>query len=114
MVNRMVEYGGLDHAFGALADPSRRRILAELRGGERRVTDLARPLPMSLNAASKHIKVLERAGLVRRRVSGRDHYLTLAPEPLGQAAGWLEPYRAFWEPRLDALEDLLRAENKSG
>src|SRR5207302_5209894 len=56
---------------------------------------------MSLNPASKHIKVLERTGLVRRRVSGRDHYLKLAPEPLGQAAGWLETYRAFWEPRLE-------------
>jgi len=98
----------LDRAFGALADPSRRAIIADLSSGERRVTDLARPFPVSLNAVSKHVKVLERAGLVRRRVLGRDHYISLAPQPLREASTWLDQYRAFWEPRLDALETLLR------
>jgi len=98
----------LDAAFGALADPSRRAIIADLRGGERRVTDLARPFPVSLNAVSKHVKVLERAGLVRRRVLGRDHYISLAAQPLRDASTWLDHYRAFWEPRLEALETLLR------
>jgi DNA-binding transcriptional ArsR family regulator len=98
----------LDAAFGALADPSRRAIIADLRHGERRVTELARPFPVSLNAVSKHVKVLERAGLVRRRVLGRDHYISLAAQPLRYASSWLDHYRAFWEPRLDALETLLR------
>ncbi len=98
----------LDRAFGALADPSRRAIIADLSSGERRVTDLARPFPVSLNAVSKHVKVLERAGLVRRRVLGRDHYISLAPQPLREASTWLDQYRAFWAPRLDALETLLR------
>lgn len=97
----------LDRTFGALADPSRRAILRELAGGERRVTELATPFPVSLNAVSKHVKVLERAGLVRRRVRGREHFIGLAPEPLREASGWIDQYRAFWEPRLDALEAFL-------
>jgi DNA-binding transcriptional ArsR family regulator len=81
--------------------------MRRLRRGACRVTELARPFPFALNTVSKHVKVLERAGLVRRRVRGREHYIALAPAPLRDAAGWLAEYRAFWEPRLDALEALL-------
>jgi DNA-binding transcriptional ArsR family regulator len=97
----------LDDTFAALSDRSRRAILAALQDGEKRVTEIAQPFPMSLNAVSKHLKMLERAGLVRREVRGRDHYIALAAEPLGVAAGWIDQYRAFWEPRLDALAAFL-------
>ena len=97
----------LDLTFGALSDRSRREILRLLRRGELRVTEIAAPFALSLNAVSKHVRALERAGLVRRRISGRDHYIALAPSPLHTAAEWLEQYRDFWEARLDALEDLL-------
>lgn len=100
----------LDLTFAALADPCRRAILRDLRQEERRVTELARPFALSLNAVSKHVKVLERAGLVRRRIRGRDHFIALAPAPLRAAAQWIEAYRAFWEPRLDALETFLERE----
>lgn len=110
----MVEYNrsALNRTFAALADPSRRAILRELRSGERRVTDLAGPFPISLNAVSKHLKMLERAGLVHRRIAGRDHYVSLSPEPLAAAADWIEQYRAFWEPRLDALAALLAEQQR--
>jgi DNA-binding transcriptional ArsR family regulator len=103
--NYMVEYfiSRLDLTFAALSDPSRRAILQQLRNGEQRVTEIAARFPVSLNAVSKHLKVLERAGLVRRRVSGREHYIALAPESLAAASSWIDQYRAFWEPRLDAL-----------
>jgi DNA-binding transcriptional ArsR family regulator len=105
--NRVVDHP-LDATFAALADPARRAILRDLRRGDQRVTDLARPFPVSLNNVSKHIKVLERAGLVERRVLGRDHYISLAPSRLREASAWIDQCRAFWEPRLDALEALLR------
>jgi DNA-binding transcriptional ArsR family regulator len=108
--NVAVAEGVLDLTFRALSDASRRAIMRDLRGGERRITEIARPFPVALNTVSKHVKVLERAGLVRRRVRGREHYIALAPEPLRDAAGWIEAYRAFWEPRLDALEALLAEE----
>jgi DNA-binding transcriptional ArsR family regulator len=97
----------LDRVYGAIADPTRRAILAALAGGEVRVGDVAARFPMTLTAVSKHVKVLERAGLVRRQVRGREHLLRLDPRPLREAAGWLEHYREFWELRLDALEALL-------
>jgi DNA-binding transcriptional ArsR family regulator len=97
----------LDRVYGAIADPTRRAIVAALAGGEVRVGDLAERFPMTFNAVSKHVKVLERAGLVRRRVTGREHRLRLDPRPLREAAGWLEHYREFWDLRLDALEALL-------
>ena len=71
------------------------------------MTELAEPFPVSLNAVSKHLKMLERAGLVRRQIRGRDHYIALAAEPLEAAANWIDQYRAFWTPRLDALAALL-------
>ena len=82
-------------------------MLEQLRDGELRVTTIAEPFDISLNAVSKHLKVLEQAGLVHRTVKGRDHYLSLSPKPLMEAAGWIQRYRSFWEQRLDALESLL-------
>jgi DNA-binding transcriptional ArsR family regulator len=98
----------LDLTYAALADPTRREILRRLQQArEARVTDLARPLPMSLAAVSKHIAVLERAGLVRRDVRGRDHYLRAAPEQLADAERWIAEYTHFWERRADALAEHL-------
>jgi DNA-binding transcriptional ArsR family regulator len=94
----------LDRTLLALADPTRRAILHRLMQKEARVTDLAAPFTVSLNAVSKHIRVLEQAGLVRRRVSGREHHLTFDPRPFDAAAKWIAAQRAFWEPRLEALE----------
>jgi DNA-binding transcriptional ArsR family regulator len=104
--NHMVERSGsvLDHTYGALAHRIRRAMLDELRERSLRVTDLARPFPVSLAAASKHVAVLEAAGLVSRSVEGRDHLLSLNPQPLAEARDWIETYRAYWESRLDALE----------
>ena len=105
----MVEYQEslLDDVFGALADPTRRAILARLTTGAALVTELAEPFPMSLAAVSKHVRVLERAGLVHRTVTGREHRCALSPRPLRDAAAWVEHYRVFWETRLDALEQFI-------
>ena len=98
----------LNRIYAAIADPTRRAILAVLAGGgELNVGSLAGRFPISFNGVSKHVKVLERAGLVRRRVRGREHWLRLRPEPLREATRWLEHYREFWDARLDALEALL-------
>ena len=94
----------LDAVFNALGDPTRRAILARLQTADARVTDIAGDFPISLNSVSKHIRMLERAGLLRRTVTGRDHTLSLNPEPLAEAAEWMEHYRRFWEGRLAALE----------
>lgn len=102
----------LDLTLGALADPTRRAILARLSEGEARVTELAAPFAMSLNAVSKHIRVLERAHLVRRRRAGREHFLAFNRAPLDEAAEWIETQRALWTRRLDKLEDLLREEDR--
>ena len=108
--NHMVEYKeqGLDQTYAALADSTRRAILTQLLRQEARVTELAEPFAMSLNAVSKHLQVLERAGLIRREVRGREHYLSVDPESLQYAAEWLNTYRQFWEHRLDGLEAFLR------
>jgi DNA-binding transcriptional ArsR family regulator len=97
----------------ALADPTRRAILQRLVAGEARVTELADPFAMSLNGVSKHIRMLERADLVRRRRAGREHFLSLNPRPLDAAAEWIATQRALWAARLDALADLLRAEDEA-
>jgi DNA-binding transcriptional ArsR family regulator len=109
MVNRMVQDPGrqLDHVFSALRDPTRRAILVQLRGASATMTELSAPFRMSLTAVSKHVRVLERAGLVRRQVRGREHHCRLNPGPLRQASRWMEDYRAFWEGRLDALQGFL-------
>lgn len=97
----------LDETLAALADPTRRAILQRLAAGEARVTDVARPFAISLNSVSKHIRVLERADLVRRRRAGREHLLSFNPEPLDGAAAWITAQRAFWAGRLDDLERAL-------
>jgi DNA-binding transcriptional ArsR family regulator len=100
----------LDQTLLALADPTRRAILNRLTRGASRVTDLAKPFEISLNAVSKHIRLLERSGLVRRRKVGREHLLSLNPEPLEAAAKWMAEQRAHWAARLEALDALLRDE----
>ena len=97
--------------FHALSDPTRRRMLLELASGERTVGQLAEPFAMSLAAASKHIKVLESAGLIQREVRGRAHVCRLDPGPLASAHEWLTFYERFWTARLDILDRLLREED---
>jgi DNA-binding transcriptional ArsR family regulator len=105
----MVNYSQapLDATFGALADPTRRAILARLALGEAMVTELAEPFAMSLPAISKHLRVLESAGLLERQIDGRVHRCRLAAEPLKDASAWIAQYRAFWETQLDALATYL-------
>jgi DNA-binding transcriptional ArsR family regulator len=95
----------LDALFGAMADPTRRAILDRLARGESRVTDIAADFPISLNSVSKHLRMLERAGLVVRCVHGREHRLRLNGEPLDAAAQWIDRHRQFWEQSLAALDD---------
>ncbi|MEP6687739.1 MAG: metalloregulator ArsR/SmtB family transcription factor [Gemmatimonadales bacterium] len=97
----------LDQVYDAIADPTRRRILSILAEGEANVGSLAERFPISLNGVSKHVKVLERAGLVERTIQGREHRLRLNAEPLQEASAWLEHYRTFWDTRMEALEEFL-------
>jgi DNA-binding transcriptional ArsR family regulator len=101
----------LDTVFHALGDSTRRRMLRDLAQGERTVGQLAEPFAISLAAASKHIKALENAGLIRREVRGRTHLCRLDPGPLASAHRWLNAYERFWTDRLDDLEKLLREED---
>ena len=101
----------MNSVFHALGDATRRRMLNELARGERTVSELAEPFAMSLAAASKHIRVLEHAGLIRREVRGRTHICRLDPGPLASAHEWLGYYERFWTSRLDELERLLRDED---
>jgi DNA-binding transcriptional ArsR family regulator len=111
----MVKYSAatLNRTFAALADPTRRRILAHLARGSSRVTHLARPHAMSLPAVSKHLRVLEKAGLLRRRRYGRVHEMQLEATPLKQAAQWVEDYRKFWEGSLHQLAKYLQKTNST-
>ena len=102
----------MNDVFHALAHDARREMLGRLASGELTVGELAEPLAMSLAAASKHVKVLERAGLVHRTVDGRRHVCRLEPRPLASAAAWLRFYERFWNERLDALEGLLGSDSK--
>lgn len=99
----------LDATFGALADPTRRAILARLAQGEAMVTELAEPFRISLPAISKHLRVLESAGLLHREVDGRVHRCRLAAKPMQDAAAWIERYRAFWESQFDSLAKYLES-----
>jgi DNA-binding transcriptional ArsR family regulator len=101
----------LDDTLIALADETRRSILKRLASGEARVTEVAAPFDISLNSVSKHIRLLERAGLVRRRIAGRDHFLALEPKPFDDLTQWMLKTREFWSSRLDSLEAALRAED---
>jgi len=103
----VVEYSQsaeLDRVFSALADPTRRAILQALTRHPATINEIAKPFPVSLNAVSKHVMVLERAGLLRREVKGREHYCWIEPYPLRDADVWLKKYQQFWEQRMDALE----------
>ncbi|MBM2846980.1 MAG: ArsR family transcriptional regulator [Bacteroidetes bacterium] len=102
----------LNAIFGALADPTRRTILEELAKGDRSVTDLSDPHDMSMPAISKHLSVLEHAGLIARTKDGRLRRCSLSGHPLKDAANWLEQYRTFWEGRFDALEEVLTGSKK--
>ena len=111
----MVKYNEeqLDQVFKALADPTRRSIMQRLIQGDALVTDLAEPFDMSLPAITKHLNVLESAGLLIREKRGRERHCSLNAEPLQQASGWIEIYRQFWEQRLDKLAQLFEARKKS-
>ena len=110
MVNNQSQ--NLDAVFHALSDPTRRAMLQQLAQKERTVSNLADPFNMSLAAASKHIRVLERAKLIQRSVQGRRHICRLNPKALSKALEWLRYYERFWTERLDALEALLAEEDK--
>jgi len=105
----MVKYNeqSLDEVFSALGDPTRRAIMAQLSSGDLSVSEIAAPHEMSLPAVSKHLNVLENAGLIRRLKQGRVISCKLTPEPLQNASAWLEDYTAFWEERLNSLSDYL-------
>ena len=110
----MVKYvSRLDDVFGALADPTRRRILETLSRGDQCVTALAKPYRMSLPAISKHLRVLEHAGLICRRRDGRVHHLKLDAKPMQEAAQWIEEYRKFWKGALDSLAHFLEKTNQT-
>ena len=107
----------LDAVFAALADPTRRAIIERLSRSEARVTEVAEPFPISLNAVSKHIRVLEASGVIERHRQGRDHILSINAHSLDEVDGWIERTRRYWEKRLDAMEHLLRElkkDHKSG
>jgi DNA-binding transcriptional ArsR family regulator len=112
MVERQLHSATLDRTFHALADPTRRAMLRQLTKGEHSIGELAAPFEMSFAAASKHVKVLERAHLLRRRIEGRMHVCRLEPAPLAAADGWLRFYERFWGEQLKALDALLRAEDE--
>jgi DNA-binding transcriptional ArsR family regulator len=114
ILNQMVEQSTLplDAVFRALADPTRRSMLRTLAAGERNIGELAAPFRMSFAAASKHVKVLEGAGLVRRHVQGRRHVCRIQPGPLAAADEWLHSYRRLWTEQLDRLDSLLQAEDR--
>jgi DNA-binding transcriptional ArsR family regulator len=104
----------LDQIYGAIADPTRRAILSALSHGDIRVGRLAERFPISFNGVSKHVKVLERAGLLERSIEGREHWLKLKPGPLREASRWLDHYRTFWDERLEALEGFLLKQRRTG
>jgi DNA-binding transcriptional ArsR family regulator len=108
MVQQHISSAQLDATFSALADPTRRAILARLASGETSVSELAEPFAMSMPAISKHLKVLQRAGLIERGREAQWRPCRLAPGPLKDASDWLEHYRRFWEEAFDRLEDYLR------
>ena len=103
----------LDTTFHALADPTRRGMLAHLALGEKSIGELASPFAMSFAGASKHVKVLEEAGLVSRRKDGRTHWCSLRAEPLAEADRWLRQWEKFWTVRLDRLQELVEADRRN-
>ena len=106
ILNRMVE-NRLDATFSALADPTRRGMLASLALGEKSIGELAEPFAMTFAGASKHVKVLEEAGLIARRKKGRTHLISIEAKPLEEAERWLRQWEKFWTTRLNRLEALI-------
>lgn len=104
----------LDRAYAALADPTRRWLLETLRHGDARITDLAAPLPMTFAGVSRHIGVLESAGLVEREIRGREHWVSLRPDGLTMARRWIDEQMDFWSARADALSARLRRQGRQG
>ena len=102
----------MDRVTAAISDPTRRAIIERLAEGSARISELAEPFPMSLTGFCKHVRVLERAGLVRRTRSGRDNTLELSPEPLRDVARWILKYEQFWNARLDRLEQFFAKNTK--
>ena len=103
----------LNETFVALADPTRRKILDRLSKGQARVTDIAALFPISLNSVSKHIKLLERAQLIKRTVNGRDNYLSISIGPLDAVHDWIAKRRTFWKSQLVALDEMLTAQDEA-
>ncbi len=103
----------LNNTLIAIADPKRRAILRRLAKGDARVTEIAAPFDVSLNAISKHIKLLERGGLVERRRVGREHVLSFKPEPLTKVQNWIEKQTEFWQASLSAIDAMLQDEDKA-
>lgn len=114
MVNEMLERSGtLDRAYAALADPTRRALLEALRLGDARISDLAAPLPMTFAGVSRHVAILEAAGLVRREIRGREHWVSVRPDGLSQAERWIAEQSAFWSKRADALAARLERKRRA-
>jgi DNA-binding transcriptional ArsR family regulator len=109
----MVEDQVLDRTYAALADSTRRAMLSALRAGDARITDLARPFPMSFAAVARHVGVLESAGLLQREVRGREHWLSVRPEGLRSAEAWIAEQTSFWSTRADALAARLERTRRS-
>jgi DNA-binding transcriptional ArsR family regulator len=112
IVNKVVEDRVLDRTYAALADPTRRALLVALRDGNARITDLAAPLPMTFAGVARHVGVLEAAGLIRREVRGREHWLTVLPEGMQQAEQWINDQTSFWSKRTDALAARLETKRR--
>jgi DNA-binding transcriptional ArsR family regulator len=112
MVNRLVEDRVLDRTYAALADPTRRALLIALQDGPARITDLAHPFPMSFAGVSRHVGVLEAAGLIQREIRGREHWLSVAPDGLRQAERWISAQSSFWSARADALAARLQRKQR--
>jgi DNA-binding transcriptional ArsR family regulator len=112
IVNKVVEDQVLDRTYAALADPTRRALLVALRAGAARITDLAEPLPISFAAVSRHVGVLETAGLIRRERRGRDHWLTVDPDGLRSAERWISEQASFWSRSADALAERLERKRR--
>ena len=110
----MVEDQVLDRTYAALADPTRRALLVALRSRDARITDLAAPLPMTFAGVSRHVSVLESAGLVERVVRGREHWLSIRPEGFAVAEDWISEQTAFWSKRADALATRLARKKDAG
>lgn len=114
IVHRMVNYtdGQMDAVFTALADSTRRGMVAQLSSGSATIGELGRPYPITKPAVTKHVKILERAGLIQRQKNGRIHRCTLNKEPMKQAEEWIERHRKFWETSLDSLADYLNQQTE--